>query len=191
MFSTPAPARGHAALRAARLLVVALAAPLPFAASAHEPTAAHAHGQATLDVAVEPRRLSLQLSSPLDNLLGFERAPRTDKERRLADAAVARLRAAEELFKIDPAAQCRLVDVTLSSAALKLGTADASGETSAHADIDGTFAFECADAARAAYIDVGLFAFKRLHRLDVQVAAPAGQFKRTLTAKQSRLSLGR
>lgn len=158
---------------------------------AHAHGQAHAHGRATLDVAVEAQALSIQLSTPLDNLLGFERAPRTDAERRQAEAAVATLRAADRLFTIDPAAGCRLVSVELDSAALKLGSPDPEDAASGHADLDARVTFSCTDATKATFVDVGLFSFKRLQRLDVQVAAPGGQFKRTLKPSAARLSLGR
>lgn len=148
---------------------------------------AHVHGIAKLDVAVEATKITLQLESPLDNLLGFERAPRTDAERRQADALVARLKAADAMFRIDPAAQCMLAKVDLASSALGLGQPDPSEE--GHADIDGTFEFDCVDAAKAAFIDVGLFEFKRMQRLEVQVAGPKGQFKRDLKGPASRIVL--
>jgi hypothetical protein len=179
----------HAHGRAAAMSALALTAALLFSPSSHAAGKAHDHGHATLDVVVEPQRLSLQFSSPLDNLLGFERAPRSDKERQQADAAVARLKAAEALFKIDPAAQCKLAKVELTSAALKLGVPPAEKAPTDHADVDASFDFTCADATKARHIDVGLFDFKRLHRVDVQVAGPAGQFKRTLKPAASRLSL--
>jgi hypothetical protein len=56
--------------------MAALAGATPaLAASPHE------HGVARLDVAVDAGRVSFSLETPLDNLLGFERAPRTDAER--------------------------------------------------------------------------------------------------------------
>jgi hypothetical protein len=48
---------------------------------AHAGGKAHVHGVATLDIAVEARKITVQLESPLDNLLGYERTPRTDAER--------------------------------------------------------------------------------------------------------------
>ena len=81
---------------------------------------AHQHGVAQLDVAVEPTRVTLELDTPLDNLLGFERAPRTDAERAVVDKALARLRAADGLFRIDGAAGCTLAKVSLVSAVLGL-----------------------------------------------------------------------
>jgi hypothetical protein len=154
---------------------------------AHAAGKAHVHGIAKLDVAVEATKITVQLESPLDNLLGYERAPRTEAERKQADAMVARLKAGDAMFRIDPAAQCTLGKVELASSALKLGQPDPSEE--GHADIDGTFEFNCADAAKAAFIDVGLFEFKRLQRLEVQVAASKGQFKRDLKRPATRIVL--
>ena len=148
---------------------------------------AHVHGIAKLDIAVETTRLTVQMESPLDNLLGFERAPRTDAERRQADALVARLKAADAMFRIDPAAQCTLAHVELASAALQLGHPDPSEE--GHADIDASFEFNCTDATKAAYVDVGLFAASRMQQIEVQVATPRGQFKRDLKRPAYRILL--
>jgi len=152
---------------------------------------AHVHGLARLDVAVEAKRITLQLDTPLDNLLGFERAPRTPAERRQAEAAIAQLKAAATLFRIDPAAGCTLAQVALTSAALKLGTPDPADATSGHADLDGSFEFACTAGAKAGYIDTTLFAFPTLRQVEVQVAAPTGQFKCTLTRAASRIVLSK
>jgi hypothetical protein len=150
---------------------------------------AHVHGVAKLDVAVEAGGLTVQMESPLDNLLGFERAPRNDAERRQADAVVAKLRSAAAMFSIDPAAQCKPAHVELSSSALKLGHPDPKEEEQGHADIDGSFEFTCVDATKASYIDVGLFEFARLQKLEVQVATPHRQFKRDLKRPARRIVL--
>lgn len=150
---------------------------------------AHEHGAARLDVALEGSTLTIELETPLDGLLGFERAPRTEAEKRAADAAIATLRAADALFGIDPAAQCKAVSVALSSAPLKLGGAAASNGDG-HADLDGEFTFRC--QAAPAWLDAGLFeAFPRLTRLDVQVAAPKGQRRLVLKRPSQRIALPR
>lgn len=163
------------------------AALLLCAGTAANAAGAHVHGKARLDIAVEATRFTVQLDSPLDNILGFERAPRTDAERKQAAAAVAKLTAAESMFKIDPAAQCKLANVVLTSAALKLGKPDAAAP--GHAEIEGSFEFKCTDAANATYVDVGLFEFAHLQGLQVQVASPRGQFKRDLKRPASRIVL--
>lgn len=153
------------------------------------PGHAHVHGVAKLDIAVEQKTITFQLESPLDNLLGFERAPRTDAERRQASEMVAKLQAADKLLRIDPAAGCSLKSVDLASAALKLGQPDPAEAEAGHADLDGSFTFSCQDATRAAWVDTALFDFKSLRQVEVQVATPAGQFKRDLKRPTARITL--
>ena len=152
---------------------------------------AHQHGLLRLDIAVEARKLTLQMESPLDNLVGFERAPRNVAERKRVEAALAKLKAAG-VFTIDPAAQCSPAKVTLTSAVLKLGTSQPAAANHNHADLDASFEFECQDATRATFVDVGLFdSFAGMQQIEVQVAAPKGQFKRTLKRPARRVALTR
>ena len=171
------------ALRA--LAFTGLAAAVPLAASAQ--ARAHVHGQLKLDIAVEGPTVVIEMESPLENFVGFEHAPKTEAEKKAADDVVAQLRAADQLFKIDPAANCKLGPVTLRSAALGLGKAEAGAE--GHADLDGSFAFNCTKATEAKFIELGLFgAFKGLRQVDAQIVTPDGQFKRTLKRPNARLS---
>ncbi|MFT3666416.1 DUF2796 domain-containing protein [Piscinibacter sp.] len=186
----PSPRR-RAGIRAVATLIGALTVALPVAAQQH----AHTHGRMALDAAIDAQTITLSIESPLDGLLGFERAPRSDAERRRVADMVARLKAADGLFQPDPAAGCTLSKVELDSAVLGLGEAQAHGHGAAdgeHADIDVTVVFTCAKATEARFIDVKLFdAFKRVRVVDAQVASPQGQFKRSLKPGASRLSLAR
>lgn len=176
-------------LRHRRGLMALALAFAPLWSAAH---GAHEHGVVKLDIAIEAGKISVQMESPLDNLIGFEHAPRNDTERARAAAAVARLRAAEALFKIDPAAGCTLARVDLVSAPLQLGKAEAAAAGDGHGDLDGDFEFRCKDTGKAAFIDIGLFdAFETTQRIDVQIAAPKGQQKRTLRRPAARLTLTR
>lgn len=157
---------------------------------------AHTHGQLELDAAIDGQTITLQIASPLDNLLGFERAPRTEAEKRQVADLVARLNAADLLLQPDPAAQCRLDTVRLQSAALGLGDPAGHGhdpeDEHGHADIDIKIVFSCDKADAARFVDVKLFeAFKGLRTIHAQVASPQGQFKRTLSARSPRLGWGR
>lgn len=166
-----------------RLLLLALFAAVPALAAP-----AHQHGVATLDVGVEPARVTLDLDTPLDNLLGFEHAPRSDAERERADAVVKKLKAGEGLFRIDSAAGCSLAKVTLTAPALGLG--GTAPEKDAHADLQGRFEFSCKAGNKAGFVEVGLFdAFGSLKRIDLQVVTPRGQLKATLVKPASRVAL--
>jgi hypothetical protein len=152
---------------------------------------AHEHGVARLDVGVEAGRLSLQLETPLDNLLGFERAPRTEAERGAAAAAVAQLRDAARLFRVDGAAACRPEAAELTSAALGLGAA-AADPKDPHAELAARYDFHCQGAAPAAFVEHRLFEwFPRLNRIELQLATPRGQHKSTLRRPSARIVLAR
>lgn len=165
-------------------------------AAAFLPTAlaqkAHQHGVATLDVSVEPRRVSLWLATPLDNLVGFERAPRTDAERERVDAAIAALRDAAALWRIDPAAGCTPGEVVLTSAVLGLGAPAAAEARDGHAELEARWDFDCRDGTRTGFVEQGLFAaFARMGRLEVQAVTPRGQMKATLRKPSTRIALAR
>ncbi len=172
---------------------VALAAP----AQAAPAPGAHAHGVAELRVVVDGGRLEVALESPLDNLVGFEHAPRTDKQRAAVRSMAAKLRQAQTLFVPTAAARCSLGSVRLASSALpaellgeKEPTAPQAGqEADGHADLDASFVFDCAAPAELKGMDVGLLsAFRGFHKLNVQVVGPKGQSATVLTPRKRSVS---
>lgn len=171
---------------AAAIAVAALAA------SAEEQHA-HVHGLLKLDVAIDGSTLTVAIDSPLDNIVGFERAPRNDAEKKSVEQAVAQLRNAGALFKVDAAAGCKVSQIDLEAPVLGLGSARARADgASSHADLEGSVTFRCTDASQARFIDVGLFdAFRNLRQVDAQIASAQGQFQRTLKRPNGRLAWGK
>ncbi len=154
---------------------------------------AHQHGVMQLDVAVEGNKLSLSVNVPLDNLLGFERAPRTEAERKAAAEVLARLRNPDQgkpLFSADSAAQCTLSKAEVQAALLEPGAkAEPKG---GHADLEASYEFSCAKPESLRVLDVGLFeAYRRIQRIEVQVAGPKGQAKLTLNRPVRSVALAR
>ena len=78
----------------------------------------HQHGAMKLGVAVEGADVTLVVEMPLDGLVGFERAPRTDAERKAAAAALATMRDGAALFRLDAAAQCTLASAKVAAPVL-------------------------------------------------------------------------
>ena len=149
-------------------------------------SAAHVHGVASLQVATDGGTLTLQFETPLANLLGFEHAPRSEKQKQAVRLMADRLRQAGAVFTPSPAARCSAISVELESPLLQ--PSPQSGDD-AHADLAGSFVFRCQDPAALRDLEVGLFAsFPRLQRIDVQVAGPRGQSAARLSPQQRRVS---
>ncbi len=171
------------------LFVAALSAGLPALAGK-----AHEHGVARLDLAVSPTGISLRLESALDNLVGFERAPRTTAERAAVAAALQKLAQAGELFRIDVAGACDAGQSTVETPAPWQDKAATSAPARAaeHADLDASYEFKCKAAPSAAFMETGLFAaFPRLKRLELQIVTPRGQRALVLRRGQERVLLNR
>lgn len=143
---------------------------------------AHVHGEGKLDIAIDVAKnkgtLSIRLELPLDVVVGFERAPRTDKEK--ADLVAAeKLLGGTPLFVPTEAAQC-----TAQPIALTMPRFDAKAHAE-HADIDVTYTFFCAAPTALKSINSTVFKhFKRLYRLEARRVGPDGQSAVRLTPKQ-------
>jgi hypothetical protein len=162
-------------------------------ATASHAAGAHTHGDARLDVAVDGPTITLKLESPLDSLVGFERAPKNDAERARVREMAQALRSGE-LFVPTAAARCRLERAELASPVLapellgEKGAAPAAKTGDEHAEIESTLVYRCEEPKALAGIDVMMFDwFKRLRRVEVQLAGPKGQSKQRLTAKSRQI----
>jgi Protein of unknown function (DUF2796) len=172
---------------------------------------AHEHGVARLQVAVSSSGITIHLESALENLVGFERAPRSAAERAAVAAALQKLNDAATLFRVDSAAACAGGQSTVQAplwqpasppaAAVVSAVAGAAPAATAappskapaateHADLDASYEFKCATAPRAQHIETRLFeAFPRLKRVEVQRVTARGQGKVVLRPGQTRLPL--
>jgi len=167
---------------------------------------AHEHGVVRLDVSIEGPQVTIDMTAALDNWLGFERAPRTDAERKAAAEVLARLRNPSQgapLFALNAQAQCQLAQAEVSAPVLEPAAkpavapaappppAPAKGSAE-HADLEASYRFQCAQPAQLRTLDLGLFeAYKRIQRVEVQVAGPKGQSKVTLKRPTRSITLVR
>lgn len=181
-----------------RHLPIALLALAALAAQAHGP-GAHEHGAATLEVAVDGDRIELHFESPLDNLLGFERAPRSEAERQAVRAMAQRLHRAGELFVATPQAQCSVASTSLESGVLPAALLAAPGasapatspgaDADGHADLDANIVLRCAKPQALKGLQLRLFeAFPRLRRIDAQLATGTRQSAARLTPREAALA---
>lgn len=137
-------------------------------------TGAHEHGAADLSVAVDGSVLLVELSGALDNLAGFEHAPRNETQRQALFQAAQHLELPEKLFELPAQAQCSLVEMERT---VPYSSGDnAYDETQGHADFHASYRFDCAVPQTLTQLEIILFdAFPRIQRLRAVMVTPAGQ----------------
>lgn len=174
-------------IMAASLVMLALPA------SAQE---VHAHGAARLDAALDGGRVELALTLPAMDVVGFERAARSDTERQAVETARRTLLDHARLWQFTAAAGCvaQPAVVQVDGAG---GDADAHhhhdhdhGDGPAHHDWQARYRFDCSRPEQLQRIVTGLFtAFPSLQRVDVQWLGLGGATALSLTAAQPRIEI--
>jgi hypothetical protein len=170
---------------------------------------AHVHGEARLTAAIDDKALVLTLETPADNLVGFEHAPKNDKERAAIKHMEATLKQGEKLFTPTLAADCRLASATIDSDMLETAASphdahnhnphdahdhkahdhDDDDDDDGHEDVIAEYRFLCANPEHLRTLDAQLFRhFPGIRRLHAEVAAPNGQKAQQLNSEQTLLN---
>jgi Protein of unknown function (DUF2796) len=179
-----------------------LAAAPSFAAGEHRELGAHEHGRGTLNIAVEGNKVTMELEAPGVDIVGFEHAAKTSREKAAVEKAKVQLAAPLTLFALPASAACR---VTEAKVEVEIGNHDhgakakgqppksadkGGGKSEGHSEFHVEYALECAAPANLTTIEFGYFrAFAGAQKLDVNVITPKGQNKFEVTRASPRLSL--
>ena len=163
----------------------------------HASLAAHEHGAAQLNVALEGQRLELALESPAMNLVGFEHAAVSSTDKTAVAHAQQHLQTPLALFGIAAAAGCVITSHELHSP-LFVANAEEHEEHeehdkehgAEHSDIDASYVLICSQPQSLSAIDLSeLFKlFPATDKIQVQLIGPNGQQGAELSAAQPRLS---
>jgi hypothetical protein len=160
------------------------------ASAQHRELGAHEHGRGTLNVAVEGKRVSLELEVPGVDIVGFEHAARTRQQKAAVEKAKKQLLAPQTLFKLPAAAGCT---VSAANVELEDGQADAKGKATAehaHSEFHAQYTFDCQAPAGLSSIEFDYFrVFAGAQRLDVSVITPKGQTKLEASRAKPRIDL--
>lgn len=153
---------------------------------------AHEHGVGQLDIAFDGKQIAMELHAPGADIVGFEYAPESAKDRAAVDGAVAKLAQPLVLFAFPEAAGCSVVQ---ASAELESEDdhddhgheedhghddhkdedhADHADETS-HTEFHAEYLLTCADPASASEITFAYFdAFPNALEVEVQIISANG-----------------
>lgn len=193
-----------------------LAAATGMAGAHHREAGAHEHGRGTLNIALEGKRLMMELEAPGADIVGFEHEPRTDAQRAAIEKAEKQLAAPQTLFRLPAGAGCVLKHTKVVLAGddhdhghehdaqhhdevhekghkdhAHDGDAKAEHANDEHAAFRAEYAFDCKAPAGLTTIGFGYFkAFAGARRLDVTFIGPKGQSKFEVTRATAGINLG-
>jgi hypothetical protein len=131
-------------------------------------TAAHVHGEARLELALDARGFEVRIWIPMESLIGYERAPRSAQEIRDYESAIDRLRTTDGVMRPSTGAGC-------SGRLLELIQPDWATVSNGHAEMAIAYRFECSEPARLAALELMLFdRFSRLRSIDARLVDQKG-----------------
>jgi hypothetical protein len=146
----------------------------------------HEHGHVQISAALQGEQLVIEMEAPAINVVGFERAPRTDAERKLLAEQLAWLRSGQRAVGVAPAARCRLQSIEVTEPEWSHQDHDhdhdhdrGAKEEEKHADFRARWRFRCANAAALAWIEPWLLRSLR-DVTDADVRVVAGNFQSAL-----------
>ena len=131
---------------------------------------AHVHGESRVKLALEGNVVEIEFESPAHDIVGFESMPKTEKQRAAVEAAVATLKKGEALFRLTPAAGCKLEEAEVET---PLAESDHKEE---HSEFHAHYHFDCAQPARLKGVEIMLFdTFRTMREVEVSAILPGGQ----------------
>jgi hypothetical protein len=155
----------------------------------------HEHGASTLQVSIEKNILLMKWESPLDDLIGFEYAPKTEREKAAARKLKAILNDPALLFKPNADAGCRVVKVAIDAPTLEK-TKDAgpkhhtSTDHAMHTDLEYAVTYNCSNPRALATLDIAAFkTWPAIRDIDVSLVGPGGQSAQEANRRSTRVSL--
>jgi hypothetical protein len=171
----------------------------PAAAQSHRELGAHEHGRGTLNIAVEGNKVSMELEVPGMDILGFEHAAKSRKDKTTLEKAQQKLSAPLSLFKLPVSAGCQVTEAKVEvetgehdhANLEKQGDAAKSSEKEQHhSEFHNQYSVECTSPANITGIEFGYFnAFPGAEKLEVNVITPKGQNKFEVTRARPDLNL--
>ena len=125
---SPAISSGISPARFAQAVVIAVALCAPaLAEEAHRELGAHVHGHGTLNIAIEDKRVSMELEAPGMDIVGFEHAATTAAQKAAVEEAKTQLASPLSVLALPAAAAC-----SLATADVKLESEHAHGDDHDH-----------------------------------------------------------
>ena len=155
----------------------------------------HEHGAGTLNIAIEGNKVSMDLSAPANDILGFEHQPSTPEQTQALAKAKETLGKPLDLIALPAAAGC-----TIESANVAFNAADPTGgapakdqpkkDESQHADFDVDYVLACKAPEKIVTMAFPYFKqFAGAQKLTVTVVSDKGQSQYDVSRDTPNLTL--
>ena len=182
--------------RIAIYVAAVLGTALSASAQDHRELGAHVHGAGTLKIAIEGNKVSMDLSAPADDILGFEHQPSTPEQSKILDDAKAALAQPLKVFTLPDAAGCQVASANVVFNAAEPAPAGAAAANKAddaehqHADFDVDYELTCTAPGKIATLAFPYFQlFTRAQKLTVTVVSAKGQSESDVTRASPELAI--
>ena len=161
---------------------------------------AHTHGGAEVAIVLDGNDVTIELDSPLYNILGFEHAPETDAQTATLEQAELQLEQSAALFTFNAAANCSTLSNDLHVALFDKDAHEEDEhdedhheddhEEETHKDVLLTYGFSCQNPAKLKNVTINLFEFfPELSEVSATYLGPATQKQLVLTRKQRQMDI--
>lgn len=161
-------------------LAFLLASAAPLAAQSRH-AEAHVHGMGHLMLVIEDSTISIDLTIPASDIVGFERQPATPEEQTAVESASTALSLPLDLFAVTPSPAC-----TVTAAAAELDADD----DHHHAEFIASALLDCSGLEQATELRTSLFdQFERAEAVEVDALVNGKALSATLTRQQPTMTL--
>jgi hypothetical protein len=173
---------------------------LPAIAEEHRELGPHEHGVGRLNIAVEGKRVSMELEVPGADILGFEHEAATKEQKAAVSQAKSTLERALKVFELPAEAKCKLAEAKVVIEAEDHGHDEAGHESSKgkgeeeeghHSEFRAAYAIDCAAPEKLTGIQFRYFElFAGARKLDIDLVTDKGQRRYEVTRESPKLEFG-
>lgn len=165
-----------------------------FEASAQTGHGAHAHGEGTLSAVIERGVVAVEITLPGADVVGFEHEAKAEDDIKSVRQALDKLADIPKVLTLSAPAGCTAQSTMAETSLLREGAAgsptDRSKGAEAHGGFTALYELKCEKPDLLTAISVHLFElFPSLHEVDAVVVSGNRQTAKTLTARESTISL--
>jgi hypothetical protein len=167
---------------------------VPALAEEHRQLGPHVHGQGTLDIAIEGKKIEMELVAPGMDIVGFEHVATTDAQKSAVEKAKAKLTDVLSVFKLPAAAKCKVDTANVESRKEthqpgEKDDDDKPGEPE-HSEFHATYALTCEAPESVTGMETAYFSdFTGGQLLNVNVTSPKGQTQAQMSRAKPTLDL--